>query len=248
MKLLLFAFVFTGLPFCAIAQTKTILHDNQVWLGYYNQTRLTDKWAIGVDLHLRSKEKFFTGLSQSIARVGIIYYLTETTRITAGYAYSTMYPSDSINTIALPEHRVWQQLQWQSKYKHGSITQRLRVEQRFRTKTGKANTNELDYTFNWRLRYNFITEFPLGKKIQPNLFSLILSNEININVGKQILYNYFDQNRFFAGLKYTISPQNNIQFGYLNVFQQQAAGNKFRNINVARIFYYQNFDLRKIKK
>ena len=66
-----------------------------------------------------------------------------------------------------------------------------------------------------------------------------------ISVGKQIVYNHFDQNRFFIGLSYQPNKTDNLQFGYMNVFQQLAAGNKYKSINAARIFYFHNLDLRK---
>jgi hypothetical protein len=31
----------------------------------------------------------------------------------------------------------------------------------------------------------------------------------------------------------------------MNLFQQSAAGNKYKSINAARLFYFQNIDLRK---
>jgi hypothetical protein len=33
--------------------------------------------------------------------------------------------------------------------------------------------------------------------------------------------------------------------GYMNLFQQLGAGNKYRSINAIRLFYFQNLDLRK---
>jgi hypothetical protein len=63
-------------------------------------------------------------------------------------------------------------------------------------------------------------------------------------MGKQIVYNYFDQNRLFAGLAYNVNATANIQLGYMNVFQQLPAGNRYRSLHVARIFYFHNIDLR----
>ena len=37
-----------------------------------------------------------------------------------------------------------------------------------------------------------------------------------------------------------------LQVGYMNIFQQLAAGNKYRSNHVARVFYFHNLDLRKI--
>jgi hypothetical protein len=33
----------------------------------------------------------------------------------------------------------------------------------------------------------------------------------------------------------------------MNLFQQSAAGNKYKNINAARVFFFQNIDARKKK-
>jgi hypothetical protein len=34
----------------------------------------------------------------------------------------------------------------------------------------------------------------------------------------------------------------------MNMFQQLSSGNKYRNINAIRLFYFQNLDLRKARK
>jgi hypothetical protein len=66
-----------------------------------------------------------------------------------------------------------------------------------------------------------------------------------VNFGKNIVYNHFDQNRFFAGLAYQINPYAQLQGGYMNLYQQLPVGNQFRNQHTIRIFYFHNFDLRK---
>jgi hypothetical protein len=104
------------------------------------------------------------------------------------------------------------------------------------------------YNFNYRVRYNFLWQRPLVNKTngEANL-SIIVNDEIQMNFGKEIVYNYFDQNRFFAGIAYNTNESDYIQFGYLNVFQQLNNGNTYRSINAARILYFHNIDLRKKK-
>lgn len=60
---------------------------NQVWLGYFNQIRLSNKWGVWTDLNLRTKDDFVNNFSVSIVRAGLIYYLTTDTKLTAGYAW-----------------------------------------------------------------------------------------------------------------------------------------------------------------
>lgn len=219
---------------------------NQVWLGYMNQTRLSNKWGLWTDLHLRTKEKFVNNFSQSIMRLGLTYYVNDATKLTAGYAYVSIYPSEVNKKITQPEHRPWQQIQWHTKYGKKRMMQWLRLEERYRRKILNDSTLADGSNFNFRLRYNIWYDVPLSKKgIVSKSFSFVVNDELHINFGKQIVNNYFDQNRLFMGVKYQLNEQCNLQFGYMNLFQQLSATGKFRSISAARLFYFQNLDLRK---
>ena len=235
---------------CLITQVagfsqKQTTHTEQVWLGYFNQTRLSNKFGLWADLHLRTKEDFFTNFSTGIARFGLTYYLNDNTKLTAGYAFVNHFPADAHKNISQPEHRPWQQLQWHTRYEKLRLMQWIRLEERFRRKI--LNDDELGegHNFNWRVRYNFFTAFPLSKKaFAPKTWSFILNDEVHINAGKEIVNNYFDQNRFFAGFSYHLNAHDNIQLGYMNVFQQLPAANRSRSIHAGRIFFFHNLDLR----
>jgi hypothetical protein len=228
------------------AQTKQIENVQQVWLGYFNQTRLSNKFGFWADAHFRTKEDFFNNFSQSIVRAGLTYYINDATKLTLGYGYITNYPGDNHKQISQIEHRPWQQLQWHTKYGKKRMMQWFRLEEKYKQKIANDSTLASGYGFNWKLRYNLWYEIPLSKKgIVPKSISFIANDEVHINFGKQIVNNYFDQNRLFVGLKYLINEHSNLQFGYMNLFQQLAAGNKYKSINVARLFYFQNIDLRK---
>lgn len=220
----------------------------QVWLGYFNQTRFSNKFGLWADFHIRTKEDFFTNFSTGIARLGLTYYLNDNTKLTAGYAFVNHFPSDNHKNVSQPEHRPWQQIQWHTRYDKVRLAQFIRLEERFRRKI--KNDDELDdgHNFNWRVRYNFLASFALSKKpFSPKSWSLVLNDEIHINAGEEIVYNYFDQNRFFIGFSYHLNAHDNIQFGYMNLFQQQAVGNRYRSIHVPRIFFMHNIDLRRKK-
>jgi hypothetical protein len=237
------------IPGQANAQIKHTQHTNQVWAGYFNQTRFSDKWGLWADFHLRSKEDFVEDLSQGVARIGLTYYLKNDLRLTVGYAYFHHFPSENHKNVAQPEHRPWQQLQWQTGYPKLRLVQRLRMEERWRRKILSDDKLDDGYHFNYRIRYSFLAQFPLSKKyFQPGTLSFIANNEILINFGKQIVNNYFDQNRVFVGFAYHVNSHDIFQFGYMNSFQQLAAGNSYRSIHVARLFYLHNLDLRKQEK
>ncbi|MFT3681392.1 MAG: DUF2490 domain-containing protein [Ferruginibacter sp.] len=228
-----------------VAQTKTTENFNRVWVGYFNQTRLSNKWGFWAEGQLRTKEDFVKDLSQSILRVGLTYYITDVSKFTVGYAFVNDFPGDNHKNISAPEHRPWQQIQWHTKYGKNRMMQWIRLEERYRHKV--KNDDELadGYNFNFRIRYNLWYEIPFIKNgTDPNSWSFLANDEVFINFGKNIVNNYFDQNRFFLGFKYQAGKHTNLQFGYMNLFQQLPAGNQYRNMNVARVSFFHNVDLR----
>ncbi|MBC7628057.1 DUF2490 domain-containing protein [Ferruginibacter sp.] len=238
---------FTGA--ISIAQTtKNIQHLDETWLAYFNQVRLSEKWGTWTDFQLRTKDRFVNNLSVGIVRVGVTYYVSNSIKLTAGFAWANYFPQDNHKHVSQPELRPWQQVQWDARYGRKRMVHWVRLEERYRNKILNDSTLADGYNFNYRLRYNWRYELPLDKKgSKQGAVSLIINDEINVNAGKQIVYNYFDQNRFYTGLKIQTSAVSNIQFGYLNIWQQLAAGNQYKSVNAIRLSYYQSFDLRHIK-
>src|SRR4030095_3726860 len=220
------------------AQTKHTEYFQQVWLGYFNQTRFSNKFGTWTDLHLRTND-FFEELSQTIIRLGLTYYVNNDAKLTAGYAYVTHYPADNHENVSVPEHRPWQQIQWHTRYPKLKLMQWFRMEERWRRKIKDDEELADGYNFNYRLRYNILSQFPLSKKrFQKGTLAFVVSNEVFVNFGKQVVNNYFDQNRFFAGFHYYINQHDQLQFGYMNVFQQLAAGNQYKSVSAGRIFFF----------
>jgi len=126
------------------------------------------------------------------------------------------------------------------------MMQWIRLEERWRRRIKDADELADGYHFNYRIRYNFFFQVPITKKAyEKGSLTFVLNDELMINFGDQVVYNYFDQNRFFTGFNYFFSKNTSLQFGYLNVFQQLSSGNKYKIMNGARIFFFQNLDLRK---
>lgn len=229
---------------------REIIDEEQVWLAYFSQIRLTNKYGIWIDGHYRTSDHILMHPSKLITRLGLIYYINDHLKFTNGYTYIHHYPDLGHLNIAQPEHRIWHQIQYQFNLGKIRSMQWLRLEERFRRKI--KNDDELGdgYRFDFRLRTNLMFNFPLSRKgVAPKTFSGILNNEFFINFKNNSNPNYFlvDQNRFFAGLSYNITNHSNIQIGYMNIFQQLIKGSKFRNTDAVRFFYFQNFDLREKK-
>jgi len=229
----------------AVKSTESL---GQLWFGYHNQARFTNKWGTWFDFQLRTKHDFVKEWSQNITRFGLVYFVNNATKLAAGYAYVNTYFGEYKNLPA-PEHRGWQQIQWDTKYRSKTMIQRLRLEERFRHKTLKDSALANGYNFNYKLRYSLGFELPINnkKQVEPGALSFVASDEVHINFGKQVVYNYFDQNRFIVGLKFQTTTTDNLQVTYMNLFQQLSAGNKYKDIHAIRFFYFQNFDLRKKK-
>ena len=242
-KTLLILFLLIGLasPFQAQTPQKDVQDQEQVWLAYFNQSRLSKHWGAWLDLHARRVD-WLDRWNTMIVRPGITYYVNDHVRITAGYAWVGHFPN--AETLR-PEHRPWQQVLWTSRSKKLQTQQWVRLEERFNRKFDNGELQE-GHDFNFRVRYLLALLVPLkGDYIQKGVPFLSFNDEVHLNAGKQIVYNYFDQNRLFLGIGYQFTKSLNAQVGYMNLFQQLPQGNRFNNNHVIRLFFFHNLDLRK---
>jgi hypothetical protein len=244
MKKIWFILIISAINLEQLRAQKEIEYSEQAWFAYLNQTRFTNKSGFWLDVHARFTDDFTGRLGLTIFRPGYIYFLSDQTRLSAGYAYVTAdSATDDIPNI--PEHRIWQQIQWYDKRKHFNMMQYIRLEERFRKTLEGAELSD-EYDFNYRVRYNISFTIPLkGKSVEPKTPFIFVNDEVMINFGDEIVYNYFDQNRFFAGVGYQFTKQLNAQIGYLNVFLQRASSNEFIHADAIRLFVFHNLDFRK---
>lgn len=227
------------------SQTKRTTSVQQVWTGYFNQTRISNRWSIWFNTQLRTKHRLVNDVSLFTLRPAVAFHATENIKLVAGYAYTWHYPNNNSSTVR-PEHRFLQQFQWSTQHGNKKSTQYIRLEERFHKKIANDSIAN-GYNFNYRLRYSYTWQVPLNIKqtTSKGNFSFLLNNEVFISFGKEIIYNYFDQNRFYAALAYQFNKQNNLQLGYLNVFQQLSAGNQYRVTHAVRALFTHHLDLRK---
>lgn len=248
MKQILFPFIITLLFLSFDMQGQTLAkqtHEReQLWLGYFNQTRFSNHWGFWLDLHYRQTDHFVERPFQLLIRPALTYFVSDNFRLNLGYAFVEHYPGKGLNTIR-PENRTWQQIWWRQKYVRFQTLQWIRLEERFNRKVVNDKLQSAT-TFNFRLRYNLSLFVPLkGKEIVANTPFFILMDEVFVNFGKNIVYNYFDQNRFFIGFGYQFTPHLNVHLGYMNVFQQEASGYKYITTNAVRLFVFHSLDFRK---
>jgi hypothetical protein len=179
----------------------------------------------------------------TIGMAGYLYYLSETARLSAGYMYINQFGHHGAPNI--PEHRPWQQIQWFEKKSWFTMMQWIRLEERFREKVEEGQLTG-DYAFNYRVRYNLSFTIPITQKqVVPKTPFVFMNNEVFINAGKEIINNYFDQNRAFIGLGYQFTAHLNAHLGYLYVFQQLPSGNEYIHTHSIRFFVFHTLDFRK---
>jgi hypothetical protein len=94
---------------------KSVHHREQMWLGYFNQTRFTNKLGLWTDIHYRRTDNFAGEPFQLLVRPALTYFLKDNLRINTGYAFVNHFPAKGLET-SRPEHRAWQQIWWNQKY------------------------------------------------------------------------------------------------------------------------------------
>ncbi|MCS7004170.1 MAG: DUF2490 domain-containing protein [Cytophagales bacterium] len=244
MKVLLLVLVLSFKIPILFAQSpaKRVTHKNYMWYGYLFQARNTERWGSWFDFHLRTENLNLN--SFWIVRVGVIYRNKLGTMFVGGYA--NLHSFENINRIDRNEHRIWQQVQWVNTYPRMRIMHRFRFEQRYRQKMLNGEIVP-GYNFNHRLRYMLNISVSLNNKKpnQPKSLVGVLQNELLMNAGKEIIYNYLDQNRLFVGVGFQITPTIHFQVGYMHTFLQQPAPSSYVESNTARFFLFHQIDLRK---
>jgi hypothetical protein len=224
--------------------TKHIEDREQLWLAYFNQTRLSNKFGLWTDIQYRMTENFAQRPFQLLIRPAVTYYIKDNLRLNVGYSHITHYPAEGMRTTRY-EHRPWQQIWWNQKYTGLTTLQWLRFEQRFNERV-VADIKEDGYNYNFRVRYNFSFFIPLkGKEMKAKTPFASIGNELFLNFGERVIYNTFDQNRLFVGFGYQFTSHTNLQFGYLNVYQQESSGSNYLSLHAIRLAVFHNLDLRK---
>jgi hypothetical protein len=247
-------FFFTGLVFFGLmgispaqVSEKHIEVREQFWVGYFNQTRFTDQFGFWLDVHYRRTDDFADRSFQFLFRPALIYFIKDNLRANLGYALVKHFPEEGRSTTRT-EHRAWQQIWWNQKYKGLSTLQWLRFEQRFNEKV--INDVKMDgHNYTFRARYNISFFVPLkGKEITAKTPFVAAMDEVFLNFGDKVVYNTFDQNRLFVGMGYQFTSHLNAQLGYMNVYQQEASDSRYLSTHAIRFFVFHSLDLRPSSK
>lgn len=214
---LLFLKICCGLVFCLHAQSTFT-----GWLASFNTIKTGKKTSIHADVQLRSTDEL-KQVQTLLVRPGLNIRLNKTFIISAGYAFINNKRVVGSLSIFAPEHRIWEQLLINHKWKSIFISHRFRLEQRFIGRTivvdnalvrdGSVSANRLRYFIRNILPFK---NEPVFKK---GLFGA-LQNEVFLNFGNTANVNneVFDQNRLYFAVGYRFEPRFDLEAGYMNQY------------------------------
>lgn len=192
-----------------------------LWLTYAGEHALSDRWAFLFDGNVRRTE-FASVWRSLLVRPGIQWRLNPAVRFAAGYGFSYVYPPGSQGTTHTPEHRIYQQVLLSHTIEKLSLSHRYRFENRWFAQKDTMGGDER--TQGWlkrqRARYQVKATYPLGS----GRAYLSSFDEVFINIGANVSYNVFDQNRFAAGLGFRLTNTLRLESYYLNYLVLHADG------------------------
>lgn len=201
-----------------------------MWFQYLMSAKLTDKSTLTALTQYRSFDLAYD-TRLFLVNAYVDYEVAENIRPAAGAMFLILesYNVDDSKKIRY-EKRPFQQVTAEYFIGRTSISNRLRVEERF-----LSNPDE----FEVRLRYLISVRIPFNKKGEKEKLYGILKNEIRMNVDKT---EPFDSNRITAGLGIKVGKNSALELAFIN---QMETG---KTSNYGFIGFRNSFDWRKKKQ
>lgn len=227
------------------AQTEKEINDQvQFWTSINSTWRLTDHWGVMGDFHLR-RNNFLSDPSFYFLRAGGVYWINDKISFAGGLgALWLATPTDQGEYNYAFEKRIYQQVLWRSNNGRARFLQRIRNEQRWKELLN-PDGSVLTTSFSNRVRFLFSASIKVFEN--EKLPRLVIADEILVQFGQDIVYNTFDQNRFFIGINQRLSKSWTFDAGYMSVFQQKPSGYRYDLNHTIRLFFYLSPDMRKKK-
>jgi hypothetical protein len=124
------------------------------------------------------------------------------------------------------------------------LSEKFNVQHRYWAEFRSFKAENEDFKFgNFRMRYKLEFQYQPTKNITFKVY-----DEIFINLGNNIVYNSFDQNRIGTSVQYMPLKNFGFELGYINWYQQRPSGVDFYDRNIVRFTIHQTIDLRTSKK
>lgn len=236
----LLGFAFGNAAFGQAVQ-KQINHQAQFWTSLNSTSRISERWAIIADFHVR-RNQFMRDPGFYLIRGAGQYAVKPNFTLALGYAHMWIAQSRADWQNFIDEDRLYQQAIFTTKLGEVNLLQRIRNEQRWQ-QTIRNGQPTGDKRFTNRVRYLISATIPVS--INKWVPKPVVANELLVHFGKPIVYNTFDQNRLFLGIRQQVTENLSFDFGYMNVYQQKFSGFQYDMNHTLRLFFYFTPDFRK---
>ncbi len=186
---------------------------NTQWFGHTFTVNLNPKFDFSFNSQYRRKD-YLKAPNLVLFRPGLSYKLNNKTAFTAGYAYINTYVSETQDKI---EHRYWEQVSYNPRFKNIDVSGRLRIEQRNsfnQTKDGTTKNNPFENRYRFQVKWE--------KKLNKLKKAYITANDEYMihSIRNQTDKPIFDQNRAFAGFGYNFHKLARLELGYMHIYQE----------------------------
>ena len=232
-----------GVVISQASTEKSINHQLQFWTSLNSTVRISDHWGIIADAHIR-RNQFLVDPSFYFLRFGAAYWINDQFSFAGGAAALWLATSTEAGTQFAIERRLYQQALWRAKISRTIFLQRIRTEQRWQEVLDYQDGSVDHVRFTNRFRFLMSAAIQVFNNV--NLPQPVISNELHFQVGKEVIYNTFDQNRFFVGINQQLKNSWSFDFGYMMVYQQKYSGYEYDMNHTIRLFFYYTPDFRKI--
>lgn len=224
-------------------RTREVQTQQHVWTSINSQIRLNERWGIAADVHIRRTD-FLQNNSFFFLRTGGLFYVNNQLTLSAGYAHMWLANQKDATELFSNENRLHQQMVLNQKLGKVQLNQRFRLEERWIQKVVNfIPTDAVRFTVRYRYQLSMIVPFSSNKKFP----ALAFADELMLQSGKDIVYNTFDQNRLFGGIRQQVTTSLSFDFGYMYVWQQKLSGYQYSSNHTVRLFFYWQPDIRKNK-
>jgi hypothetical protein len=218
------------------------------WYMFFGSFKFSEKLGLHAEVQWR-RYNYILDNQQLLLRGGLNWHFNKQVMGTAGYCFVETYPyGEFASKIAFPEHRIWEQLQFGSRYNRLEMVSRFRLEQRYVyspvLKDSIYVVGKDIYSNRFRLLTRFSVPFK-GETIADKTFYITAYEEIFINFGENVAFNIFDQNRAYIALGYKIPKLGKLELGYLNQMVFRGNGIQVENNHTLQVSLTSTFNFYK---
>lgn len=200
------------LPLGLKGQQRLITHNARAWYNMMWTKKLTKQWSLQIDGQIRI-HNVVDQLQFWYLHTGVVRHLTPNLNMSAAVLTQTVLPSYNRGGVrfAFPEYRTYEQVRYGLDIEKQKLWMRHRLEQRW---IGATNAEGQLSHFNYfnRLRNLVRLEIPLNTD---HSNYLALTDELFLQSGPLISWQYYDQNRLSLAYGFKVTPWLRIESGYL---------------------------------